>query len=316
KQDLININNINNPNNPNIHILPASIPMQPQQPNPAIQGILRILLFFEYLAAEMSPNKKDISYWRRTISEFFTEGGRFFYSLQSSTDLKNKKSFDLPTPLIARFFQVNFDSGVNSIQITMNSVKESLGNQLTINNNLENKLINTIEAKSQMIYNYANGSRVVFIGRLRIRLNLSTMIEYFEFLTDDYIEYVPRNIETSCLITEYGITMKTLRCLEVAEIVVTLNDIISMTIEQKKGPQHVLYHPIVPNNQLQNPPLHNLQRMKGIQLRVGQGDPATGVGRVTAIDVATHTITYVSHGVTTVGVDLLAHNKAHVDRAH
>ncbi|CAJ0883053.1 8484_t:CDS:2, partial [Entrophospora sp. SA101] len=269
--NLTNINNINNPNNPNIHILPASIPMQPQQPNPAIHrnqiipitiggggGILRILLFFEYLAAEMSPNKKDISYWRRTISEFFTEGGRFFYSLQSSTDLKNKKSFDLPTPLIARFFQVNFDSGVNSIQITMNSVKESLGNQLTINNNLENKLINTIEAKSQMIYNYANGSRVVFIGRLRIRLNLSTMIEYFEFLTDDYIEYVPRNIETSCLITEYGITMKTLRCLEVAEIVVTLNDIISMTIEQKKGPQHVLYHPIVPNNQLQNPPLHNL----------------------------------------------------------
>ncbi|CAJ0840500.1 21128_t:CDS:2 [Entrophospora sp. SA101] len=34
--NLTNINNINNPNNPNIHILPASIPMQPQQPNPAI----------------------------------------------------------------------------------------------------------------------------------------------------------------------------------------------------------------------------------------------------------------------------------------
>ncbi|CAJ0885615.1 1104_t:CDS:2 [Entrophospora sp. SA101] len=173
----------------------------------------------------MSPNKKDISYWKRIISEFFTEGGRFFYSLQSS--------IDLPTPMIARFFQVNFDSGVNSIQITMNNVKESLGNQHTINNNLENKLITTIEAKSQMIYSYVNGSR--------IRLNLSTMIESFEFFTDNYIEYVPRNIEISCPINEFGITMKTLRCLEVAEIVLTLNDIMSMTIEQKKGPQYVLY---------------------------------------------------------------------------
>ncbi|CAJ0904860.1 6260_t:CDS:2, partial [Entrophospora sp. SA101] len=234
-----NINNINNnPNNPRP---PASIPipMQQQQHNPTIQqpfsgrGIIRVLLFFEYLAAEMSPNKKDISYWKRIISEFFTEGGRFFYSLQSS--------IDLPTPMIARFFQVNFDSGVNSIQITMNNVKESLGNQHTINNNLENKLITTIEAKSQMIYSYVNGSRVVFSGRLKIRLNLSTMIESFEFFTDNYIEYVPRNIEISCPINEFGITMKTLRCLEVAEIVLTLNDIMSMTIEQKKGPQYVLY---------------------------------------------------------------------------
>ncbi|CAJ0759600.1 2025_t:CDS:2, partial [Entrophospora sp. SA101] len=177
------------------------------------KGILKVLLFFEYLAAEMFPAKKDIAHWKRIVSEFFSEEGRFIYLLRSSTDFKTK-IFDLPTPIIARFFQVNFDSGVNSIQITMNSVKESLGNQLTINNNLENKLINTIEAKSQMIYNYANGSRVVFSGRLKIRLNLSTMIESFEFFTDNYIEYVPRNIEISCPINEFGITMKTLRCLE------------------------------------------------------------------------------------------------------
>ncbi|CAJ0751824.1 12315_t:CDS:2, partial [Entrophospora sp. SA101] len=197
------------------------------------KGILKVLLFFEYLAAEMFPAKKDIAHWKRIVSEFFSEEGRFIYLLRSSTDFKTK-IFDLPTPIIARFFQVNFDSGVNTIQITMSNIKES---QHPISSSIENNFIIIIEAKSQMIYNYNNGSRVVFSGKLRIKLSSNTKIEAFEFYTDDHIEYLPRNSDISSPIGEYGITMKTLRCLEVAEIVLSLNDIISTTIEQKKGPQ-------------------------------------------------------------------------------
>nr|CAG8433337.1 7955_t:CDS:2 [Entrophospora candida] len=236
-----NLAHISNPSNPNNPRLPPSIqlPMQ-QQPNPAIKrqpitgkGILKVLLFFEYLAAEMFPAKKDIAHWKRIVSEFFSEEGRFIYLLRSSTDFKTK-IFDLPTPIIARFFQVNFDSGVNTIQITMSNIKES---QHPISSSIENNFIIIIEAKSQMIYNYNNGSRVVFSGKLRIKLSSNTKIEAFEFYTDDHIEYLPRNSDISSPIGEYGITMKTLRCLEVAEIVLSLNDIISTTIEQKKGPQ-------------------------------------------------------------------------------
>ncbi|CAG8569587.1 11220_t:CDS:2 [Racocetra fulgida] len=63
-----------------------------------------------------------------------------------------------PSPPIS-FFQVNFESGVTSIQLTMSSIKENLSHPILINNGFAAP-VSTVEAKASMIYNYEDGSRV------------------------------------------------------------------------------------------------------------------------------------------------------------
>jgi hypothetical protein len=66
---------------------------------------------------------------------------------------------DIPNPVIPRFFQVNFESGVTSIQLTMNSIKENFTTPVSIGNNCM-AYNSTVEAKASLIYNYEDGSRV------------------------------------------------------------------------------------------------------------------------------------------------------------
>jgi hypothetical protein len=65
---------------------------------------------------------------------------------------------DIPNPVISRFFQVNFESGVTSIQLTMNSIKENYTAPVNINGGTVHN--STVEAKASLIYNYEDGSRV------------------------------------------------------------------------------------------------------------------------------------------------------------
>ncbi|RIA95933.1 LIM-domain binding protein [Glomus cerebriforme] len=195
---------------------------------PTGKSILRVFLFGEYLTGE-NQNKKDIGYWRRIVSEFFSEEGRMIYGLCDENG--GSRNFDIPNPVISRFFQVNYESGVTSIQLTMNNIKENF----SIANYIYNS---TVEAKASLIYNYEDGSRVVASGRLKVRLNQFLKIDCFEFNTEKYMEYVPRQqtMISESPIGSLGIPMKTLRCLELAEGVVTLHDVIEKSISSNKGP--------------------------------------------------------------------------------
>ncbi|CAG8493794.1 21990_t:CDS:2 [Racocetra persica] len=229
-----------------------------QNPSPPIspqhsQGtcILRLFMFSEHLTNETS-NKKDIGYWQRVVNEFFSEDGKFRYGLWNCHTTE-KRMFDIPNPVISRFFQVNFESGVTSIQLTMSSIKENLSHPILINNGFAAP-VSTVEAKASMIYNYEDGSRVVATGLLKVRFNYSIKIDIFEFTTEKHIEYVPRliNILPGSPIGEYGIPTKTLRSLEVAEGVVTLNDLITTVITSNKGPLQALSALANPEQKPQN----------------------------------------------------------------
>ena len=86
----------------------------------------------------------------------------FFISLKSKIQIyyviDNFRNEDIPNPVISRFFQVNFESGVTSIQLTMNSIKENYTTPVAINNYIAYN--STVEAKASLIYNYEDGSRV------------------------------------------------------------------------------------------------------------------------------------------------------------
>src|SRR5437016_3102432 len=95
------------------------------------------------------------------LAEFSVRIYLFLFLTLISLISKYTKFFrdkDIPNPVISRFFQINFESGVTSIQLTMNNIKESYSNPLNINNHL---MVNsTVEAKASLIYNYEDGSRV------------------------------------------------------------------------------------------------------------------------------------------------------------
>ncbi|CAB4490644.1 hypothetical protein RhiirA5_351072 [Rhizophagus irregularis] len=219
---------------------------------PSGRSILRVLLFGEYLAGENAVNKKDIAYWKRIVMEFFSEEGRMIYGLWNP-EAGGSRSFDIPNPVISRFFQVNFESGVTSIQLTMNSIKENFTTPVSIANNCM-AYNSTVEAKASLIYNYEDGSRVVASGRLKVRLNHHLKIDCFEFNTEKHMEYVPRQQQTmlpESPIGPMGIPIKTLRCLELAEGVVTLHDLIEKSISSNKGPLLTLYALANPEQQSQ-----------------------------------------------------------------
>jgi len=217
---------------------------------PTGRSILRVFLFGEYLTGENAQNKKDIGYWRRIVSEFFSEEGRMIYGLWNPED-GGRRSFDIPNPVISRFFQVNFESGVTSIQLTMNSIKENFTTPVSINNCIAYN--STVEAKASLIYNYEDGSRVVASGRLKVRLNHLLKIDCFEFNTEKHMEYVPRQqtMLPESPIGPLGIPIRTLRCLELAEGVVTLHDLIEKSISSNKGPLLTLYALANPEQQSQ-----------------------------------------------------------------
>ncbi|GBB91424.1 hypothetical protein RclHR1_18700001 [Rhizophagus clarus] len=217
---------------------------------PSGRSILRVLLFGDYLAGEYTQNKKDIGYWKKIVFEFFSEEGRMIYGLWSPES--GNRSFDIPYPVISRFFQVNFESGVTSIQLSMNSIKENFTTPVSIANNCM-AYNSTVEAKASLIYNYEDGSRVVASGRLKVRLNHNLKIDCFEFNTEKHMEYVPRQqtMLPESPIGPMGIPIKTLRCLEVAEGVVTLHDLIEKSISSSKGPIATLYAITNPEQQSQ-----------------------------------------------------------------
>ncbi|CAG8622200.1 13219_t:CDS:2, partial [Dentiscutata heterogama] len=209
--------NVSNLIHTNLHSNASRNPMPyfPRGPQHS-QGtcILRLFLFSEYLTSE-NPNKKNIDHWKKVVNEFFSEEGKFRYGLWNCHTRENRM-FDIPNPVISRFFQVNFESGVSSIQLTMSGIKENLGPPIIFGNNGFAVPVSTVEAKASMIYNYEDGSRVVATGLLKVRFNYNIKIDIFEFNTEKHTEYVPRliNMLPESPIGEYGIPTKTLRSLE------------------------------------------------------------------------------------------------------
>ncbi|CAG8433213.1 525_t:CDS:10 [Ambispora gerdemannii] len=203
------------------------------------RGILRIMLFADYLGGEHDPtkkiDKKDIMYWTRFVTEFFTEDGTMRYTLWNSKT-QEPRSFDIANSVIPRYYQVNFDSGVTGIQLILGHAREHVSpgyNGLHAGHTVDCP-------RATMIYSYENGTRIVATGHLRVRLTLALKIEYMDFATRKHEEYIPReakDILPPSPVNDYGIPVKTLRSLEIAEGVAQLDDLITITLHSNQGPR-------------------------------------------------------------------------------
>ncbi|CAG8503390.1 1632_t:CDS:2 [Ambispora leptoticha] len=207
------------------------------------KGILRIMLFADYLGGEANDpskkiDKKDIMYWTRFVTEFFTEDGTMRYTLwNSKTD--EQRSFDIANSVIPRYYQVNFDSGVTGIQLILGHAREHVSSGFN-----GTTLGHTVDCpRATMIYSYENGTRIVATGHLKVKMTYGLKIEYMDFTTKKHEEYIPREVKDTLPpspVNDYGIPVKTLRSLEIAEGVAQLDDLINITLKTNQGPKHSL----------------------------------------------------------------------------
>ncbi|RUS17400.1 LIM-domain binding protein-domain-containing protein, partial [Endogone sp. FLAS-F59071] len=288
----------------------AAIPQlqaQLQQGGPG-QGVLRLLQYNEQLPK--GAQAADINFWRKFIADFYSENGVMKYELVDPIK-SQKRNFELTTALLPRFYQINFDSGVQSIQMTIEDSKDYL---------LSTGAPIVECGLASLYYHFRNGCLVVARGRLRVTFSPAFKIDTWEFWTAAHTEYIPRSavvpresqqkspaMETKegvmakiqqqgkqqqgegswdyipeSSVNEFGITLKAMRCLEIAEVVGRMKDLITYSVSTNTGPiqslaklaQRFREQPRLPNQpgMISNPLVGN-----GIIQPGGLGNPSGSI---------------------------------------
>ncbi|RIA97080.1 LIM-domain binding protein [Glomus cerebriforme] len=204
-------------------------------------GIGRLLTFVEYLGGDvMMTNLQDIQYWKSLTQSFFSEDVIMKYTLNDEINNKTKR-FEFTYQVIPRFYQTFIESGVVKIQLVLGFPRERLVN--TSSGGVQFQ----VECQSSSIeYHFANGIQVNAPGRLTVTFNNTLKMTSFDFVTLKFTEYVPRNLiprftPDTVVVNEFGIPHKTMRCLEIAEGVDYMQDVIALTIKDSHtGPLQAL----------------------------------------------------------------------------
>jgi len=145
----------------------AAMMQQPHMQNlGGSKYIMKLHQFGSYLSqASLSPGPRangrldgqqqdrrradDISYWQNFVDEFFSAQGILKQSMLSAND-NSAKQFEISTPALARYYYLHFNSGIQNIQMFIDSVREK---------NL-NGGIHILEANSTFIYWSRTGHQV------------------------------------------------------------------------------------------------------------------------------------------------------------
>ncbi|TPX43726.1 hypothetical protein SeMB42_g02893 [Synchytrium endobioticum] len=222
-----------------------------------VSGLSRLLQYSEFLTPP-AQHKTSIQYWRMFVTEFYSENGILKYSPWNATH-RQIRTFEMGPAILPRYFQVNFESGVGHIQVVVEQVRECNINLPDVGCILE-------APRASIIYHFDSGLQVFCAGRLRVTFNHQSKIELFEFTTTKHVEYIPRgfvlaenekhndvdhcnatraNMKRSSFIpdspvNEFGLTLSTMRCLEIAEVVGHMKDLISLDLTSNTGPIQTL----------------------------------------------------------------------------
>lgn len=151
--------------------------------------LLKLMQFNEHLSGFPGSNSKDddLSYWNDFVQRFFSLKGIFRHAtLFREGESQSQKQYEIPYPALPRYFHTHFESGVKTMQLTMDkgTTDRSLPNDCHL---IENQ-------KASLVYWYENGSHVVATGTLRAQFDSEQKFELFEFLTTSHEEYLSRNM--------------------------------------------------------------------------------------------------------------------------
>ncbi|CAI2167109.1 18331_t:CDS:2 [Funneliformis geosporum] len=231
----------NNPRN----LIPMRIPTLPTK----ISCIVRLLSFAEFLGCDNPQGPRDdIQFWKTLAHNYFTEEITMKYTLHN---IKNhdKKKYELKYHIIPRFYLTFYESGIEKIQIILGNPKETT----SAPNGTSNSIQTIIDCTSaSIVYHFRNGAQ--------------------------FTEYVPRHhqISKEATVNDYGIPFKTMRCLDIAEVVDNMHEVMKNAIfNPQLGPLRMMsassqtmnLTPTISNNpnqnhRISNPQLNGLKDIK------------------------------------------------------
>ncbi|KAJ2958639.1 hypothetical protein NQZ79_g5830 [Umbelopsis isabellina] len=237
--------------------IPGQITAQQAGPASAGSAILRLLQYSDSLGP--GAQTKELSYWHRVISDNFSEEGTFRHDM-TNHQTEEKKVFEIPNSLLARYYLTYFQSGVVQMNWTLETPMEYMSPTGAW-------IVDTPQASLTQFFD--NGSHIVLNGRLRVQLSPSPVtgvlkIDLLDYSTRGYTEYIPRNsilglskheslkkdnknlsskldglirdLLPECLVNEFGVCPRVMRCLEIAEVVSSFEDLIHYSRMSNTGP--------------------------------------------------------------------------------
>ncbi|KAL8708531.1 MAG: hypothetical protein Q9220_006584 [cf. Caloplaca sp. 1 TL-2023] len=166
------------------HAQAAAAMLQNRMPNFKGGHFLKLLQFGDQLGS-FSTRKRanDLRFWQMFVDNFFSHAGVIRQQLYYPSDQSTKQYEISPTPTLARYYWTQFNSGVQSIQMILQTFRE---------HDLPNGGHTVTSEKSSFIYWLTNGHQLVTSGGLKVQFDAMSKIEVLEILTTSHEEFVPR----------------------------------------------------------------------------------------------------------------------------
>lgn len=128
-----------------------------------------------------------MSYWQGFVQQFFSPRGVFRLNLVMYPDSENKeqeeKLYEIPQAALARYFHINFQSGITNMQLTLEKG--------TMDKSLPGGC-HFIENQKAAFIHWLENSHVVWHGTVRAQFDAEQKIDMFEFVTTSHDEYLSR----------------------------------------------------------------------------------------------------------------------------
>lgn len=210
-------------------------------PKPAGSAIVRLLHYAE-LVGQAGDQTLDLDFWKRLVSEFFTESGMLKFGVSNAQE---QKQFDVPYQIVPRFYQAFFQSGVRRMQFNFENPREYF--------NVNNHYIDC--TRCSITYWFRDGSVVNCACPTRVLFTPSLKIEWIDQRCMEYTELVSRSVLSSILsnsrdlgsgnspasllppskVTAFGVSSSVMRFLECSETISHMRDLMAFSADPSSG---------------------------------------------------------------------------------
>ena len=158
--------------------------------------ILRLMLFGDQLSNFNTANGRDILEWHTFVDRHFAPEGRFLHSFTLVDD--NLKTFEVPRQTIARYFQMYFDSGAQSLRLHTEHSREQ---------QMPQGRHSVSFSGATLTVAYPNGARLEMGGSMNVLFaQSSNLFECLELQTTNSQETIMRS-EIERILTNWSPTM-------------------------------------------------------------------------------------------------------------
>ncbi|KAF1808887.1 hypothetical protein P152DRAFT_404485 [Eremomyces bilateralis CBS 781.70] len=145
--------------------------------------ILILMQFADNLGRFNAREKENnIAHWRQFVAQFFSDEGTLRHILSDMSD-HHTKQFDIQHSSLPRYFLVQYDSGIDQIQIILEG---------TSTRDLGGGLSSVESSRAKFLYTFRNGTLLVCTGTLRALFSQSQKIEALEIAVEKHSQFLPR----------------------------------------------------------------------------------------------------------------------------